>query len=100
MSYNQVLIHKYTRRKKDHDYFSSCHYHIILRKASRCEYFGRLTGDARIPEGNPGCADINHTKIGKIIAGTAENPGGGFSLSMPVRRQQKILIDRGRKDAF
>ena len=91
MELNRDLIHKYTRRKKDHDYFSSCHYHIILRKASRCEYFGRLTGDARIPEGNPGCAHINHSKVGKIIAGNVYD----WSKEFPVLKfyQYNVMPD-------
>ncbi|MCH5242316.1 MAG: hypothetical protein J1F67_07810 [Muribaculaceae bacterium] len=69
MKYNQELIHKYTRRKKDHDYFSSCHYHIILRKAPNCPFYGNVIGDALIPYNQPGCADIERTKLGKIISG-------------------------------
>lgn len=60
--------HSYHRRSFHHDYHNPFIYHIILKKIKDCESFGSVTGDARIAPGNPGCAAINETRLGKIIA--------------------------------
>lgn len=62
--------HSYHRRSFHHDYHNPFIYHIILKKQKGCEAFGSITGDARIPYGNPGCAAVKETPLGKIIAKT------------------------------
>lgn len=60
--------HSYHRRAFNHDYFAPFIYHIILKKASGCEVFGYVEGNARIAPGNPGAAKIKESALGKIIA--------------------------------
>lgn len=60
--------HSYHRRAFAHDYFAPFIYHIIIKKAHRCESFGQAEGDARIAPGNPGCARIKESGLGKIVA--------------------------------
>ena len=60
--------HSYHRRAFNHDYFAPFIYHIILKKTKDCECFGTIVGDARILPGLPGSADIEESKLGKIIA--------------------------------
>ncbi|MCH5234227.1 MAG: hypothetical protein J1E16_02965 [Muribaculaceae bacterium] len=73
MPVNKDFIIKYTRRKKDHDYYSACRYHIILRKAHSCPFFGSVKGNALILDKKMGGAYIDHTKLGKIISGNIFN---------------------------
>lgn len=73
------FIRKYTRRKKNHDYRSPCHYHIILRKALQCPDYGTVVGSPLIPYPQSGCADILHTKLGKIIGSHIFNLPHRFS---------------------
>ncbi len=63
-------IHSYHRRSFHHDYHNPFIYHIILKKRSGCVAFGSITGDARIPYGNPGCATVDESPLGRIIAKT------------------------------
>lgn len=60
--------HSYHRRAFNHDYYAPFIYHIILKKTEDCESFGFVVGDARIAPGNPGCANIQESVLGKIIA--------------------------------
>ncbi|MDE6337538.1 MAG: hypothetical protein K2L34_13310, partial [Muribaculaceae bacterium] len=60
--------HSYHRRAFSHNYYSPFIYHIILKKALNCESFGFIEGDARVAPGNPGCAKIRESELGKIIA--------------------------------
>lgn len=60
--------HSYHRRSFHHDYCNPFIYHIIIKKKKDCEAFGSITGNARIPFGNPGCAAINESLLGKVIA--------------------------------
>ena len=60
--------HSYHRRSFHHDYCNPFIYHIIIKKKKDCEAFGSVTGNARIPFGNPGCAAINESLLGKVIA--------------------------------
>ena len=60
--------HSYHRRAFSHDYFAPFIYHIIIKKAKKCESFGSVEGDARITPGNPGCVRIVESALGKIIA--------------------------------
>lgn len=60
--------HSYHRRAFNHDYFGPFIYHIILKKQKGFESFGKVVGDAKIPFGNPGCAEIEESAIGRIIA--------------------------------
>lgn len=59
--------HKYTRRNRSHDYYAPATYHIILKKAPACVSFGELAGDPRRRPGQPGCARIDRSPLGKII---------------------------------
>lgn len=60
--------HSYHRRAINHDYYAPFIYHIILKKNSSCEPFGAVIGDARIASGLTGSADIDESRLGKIIA--------------------------------
>ncbi|MDE6668799.1 MAG: transposase [Muribaculaceae bacterium] len=59
--------HSYHRRAFSHDYFAPFIYHIIIKKAKKCESFGSVEGNARIAPGNPGCVRIVESSLGKII---------------------------------
>ena len=61
-------LHSYHRRAFAHNYFAPFIYHIILKKQKSFERFGEVNGDARIEFGYPGCACIQESEIGKIIA--------------------------------
>lgn len=67
-SFRQSGEHSYHRRSKHHDYYGPFIYHIILKKQKNFERFGEIRGDARIEYGNPGCAYIQESVLGKIIA--------------------------------
>lgn len=60
--------HSYHRRAINHDYYAPFIYHIILKKKKSCEPFGIVLGDARIAPGLPGSADVDESRLGKIIA--------------------------------
>lgn len=60
--------HSFHRRSFHHDYHNPFIYHIILKKRKDCESFGSVIGDARIAYGNPGCARIEESQLGMIIA--------------------------------
>ena len=59
---------RYHQRAYAHNYYAPFIYHIILKKQEAFEVFGEVRGDARIPPGQPGCAYIEETRIGSIIA--------------------------------
>lgn len=61
-------LHSYHRRAFAHNYFAPFIYHVILKKQKSFERFGEVNGDARIEFGNPGCAYIQESEVGKIIA--------------------------------
>lgn len=65
---NKSGIHSFHRRAVAHNYFAPFIYHIILKKAVGCERFGEVEGDARIEFGQPGCASIQETPLGKTVA--------------------------------
>lgn len=69
MTINHEFIRKYTRRKRGHDYYSPCHYHVILRKAPHCLDFGSVKTNPAKAYGDEGFAFINYSKLGKIICG-------------------------------
>lgn len=58
----------YHKRAFAHNYFAPFIYHIILKKNEGVEQFGMVRGDARIAPGNQGCAFIEESPLGKIIA--------------------------------
>ena len=60
--------HSYHRRSYHHDYHSPFIYHLILKKEKSCEAFGGITGNAKIPYGNPGCAAVDESSLGRVIA--------------------------------
>lgn len=60
--------HSYHRRAFAHNYYAPFIYHIILKKKRGCPSFGFVEGDAKIAPGNSGCARINETELGQIIA--------------------------------
>lgn len=67
-SLKQTGVPSYHRRSFNQDYYAPFIYHIILKKAKGCEIFGAIKGNARIAPDNPGCAEINESPLGKIIA--------------------------------
>ena len=75
---NSEFIHKYTRRKIGHDYYSPCHYHVILRKALACQDYGRVKINPGKSYGDKDFAYIEHIKLGKIICGNIWNLGKEF----------------------
>ena len=64
------IRHRYTRRKKNHDYYGVGTYHIILKKRKACPVFGHVAGSAAIPPGMPGSAHIVRSLLGGIIQTT------------------------------
>ena len=66
--YKPDFTHTYTRRKRNHDYYAPCNYHIILKKTANSEAFSQIIGDARITPGLPGSANVKWTLPGRIIA--------------------------------
>lgn len=66
--FNETGDHSYHRRSFYHNYFAPFIYHIIIKKNAECKSFGSVDGDARIAFGNPGCAKIKESDLGKIIA--------------------------------
>lgn len=66
-SFKESNKHSYHRRAFKHNYFAPFIYHIILKKEKKCERFGEVSGDAKIPYDNPGCAVIE-SSLGQIIA--------------------------------
>lgn len=66
--FKETGVHSFHRRAISHNYYAPFIYHIILKKAKCCESFGSVSGDPRIPPGAPGCARIDESPIGRIIA--------------------------------
>lgn len=66
--FKETREHSYHRRSFFHDYCSPFIYHIILKKEKKCEKFGEVIGNARISPGEPGCANIKESPLGRIIA--------------------------------
>lgn len=64
------VINSYHRRSFHHDYYNPFIYHIILKKRSGCDAFGSITGNAGIPYGTPGCAAVEESPLGNMIAKT------------------------------
>ena len=64
-NYKEDFQHSYCRRKRGHDYYSPCRYHIILKKNPDFPKFGVIGGDANIPQGQEGAAKILWNKYGK-----------------------------------
>ncbi len=65
---DREALPRYHKRAFAHNYHAPFIYHIILKKKKGFENFGVVRGNARIPYGSPGCAYIEESKIGKIIA--------------------------------
>lgn len=59
---------RYNKRAFAHNYYAPFIYHIILSKNNSFPKFGIVTGDARIPYGQPGCAKIIENEFGHIIS--------------------------------
>ena len=89
--YKEDFLHSFERRKRGHDYKAPCRYHIILKKNPVFPKYGEITGDARIPYGNDGCADIALNPYGKIIQRAIEN----FPIEFPFFQnyQYKVMPD-------
>ena len=64
---NVFFEHKYTRRKRNHDYTGPCTYHIILKKHKDCRDFGIVGGNPQIRYKEHGCARIDRSKLGWVI---------------------------------
>lgn len=78
----------YERRKRNHDYRKPFKYHIILKKASGFKDFGRVVGDANIPPGKDGCAEISRSRMGSIIHQTIFN----FSFHFPAIKVLQFVV--------
>ena len=59
---------RYNKRAFAHNYCAPFIYHIILSKNNSFPTFGSITGNAKIPFGEPGCADIDENEFGHIIS--------------------------------
>ena len=66
--FKETGIPSYHRRSFKHNYYNPFIYHIILKKQKQCEHFGKIKGDARLSPGSEGCAEIEESNLGKIIA--------------------------------
>lgn len=66
--YKPDFAHTYTRRKRNHDYYAPCNYHIILKKSACAEAFSHIIGDASISPGLPGSANVKWSPLGRVIA--------------------------------
>ncbi len=66
--FKETGVHSYHRRSFHHDYHAPFIYHIILKKEKGCENYGVVAGDARIPPGDPGCARIDESLLGRVVA--------------------------------
>ncbi len=62
-----VFPRRYNRRLRNFDYSRPAIYHIILKKAPGCPAFGNLAGDPAVRPGEPGCARIDKTPLGKLV---------------------------------
>ena len=78
--YKPAFAHTYTRRKRNHDYYAACNYHIILKKGGAPEPFSQIIGDAKITPGLPGCADVKWSLLGRAIANTIHH----FPKDFPI----------------
>ncbi|MDE5773618.1 MAG: hypothetical protein K2H86_04085, partial [Muribaculaceae bacterium] len=58
----------YHKRAFAHNYRAPFIYHIILKKREGVTSFGAVRGDARIAPGEPGCAFVEETELGRSIA--------------------------------
>lgn len=63
-----VNLPRYHKRAHAHNYRAPFIYHIILKKEDNFKKFGSVRGDARISPGLPGCAFIEESDLGKVIA--------------------------------
>lgn len=66
--FKETGMHSFHRRSFAHNYYAPFIYHIILKKNKKSKSFGFVVGDARISPGNAGCASIQESDLGKIIA--------------------------------
>ena len=80
--------HSYHRRAMKHDYYAPFIYHIILKKTKDCESFGTVVGDARIAPGLPGSADIDESRLGKLIAKEIIH----FPYEYPIIKQHQFKV--------
>ena len=89
--YKEDFQHSFERRKRGHDYTAPCRYHIILKKNHLFPKYGEIIGDARIPYGQDGCADIALSPFGKVIRNSIEN----FPKEFPFFQnyQYKVMPD-------
>ena len=59
---------RYNKRAFAHNYYAPFIYHIILSKKISFPTFGSIIGNAKIPFGEPGCAEIDENEFGHIIS--------------------------------
>lgn len=62
-----IAFPEFKMRCQRHDYHIPFIYHIILKKAKKCEDFGKVAGNAKIPYPERGCAYIVRSQLGNII---------------------------------
>lgn len=85
---NKTGIHSYHRRSFYHDYLAPFIYHIILKKSPCANSFGQVDGNAKIAPGEPGCAHIVETALGKAIAKTLIH----FPYQFPVVKLLQFCV--------
>ena len=66
-------MQNYHRRAFAHNYHAPFIYHIILKGQETIETFGELKGSAAIAPGQPGCAYIENSSLGRVIATEIKN---------------------------
>ena len=62
-----------------------------LKKTRQCEDFGHIVGDAKIEFGNPGCAEVKESELGRIIAKAIIHLPYEFPVLKPL--QFKVMPD-------
>lgn len=97
--------HKYTRRKKRHDYYGISSYHIILKKLKGAPDLSKIIGDARIEPGQPGSADVKWSDLGASIANciyrfSSQFPAIDMYAYSVMPDHVHILLHKNRKDKY
>ncbi|MDE6296013.1 MAG: hypothetical protein K2M03_08115, partial [Muribaculaceae bacterium] len=78
----------YHKRAFAHNYRAPFIYHIILKKREGVTPFGAVRGDARIKPGEPGCAFVEETKLGKSIAKSILN----LQVQFPILQIYQFMV--------
>ncbi len=79
---------RFHQRAFAHNYHAPFIYHIILSKQEKAAPFGDLKGDARIAPGKKGCAFIEESELGKIIAKSII----GIQVTFPILQIYQFIV--------